>query len=204
MAISGFQDVFLRLESMGLTDVLLPFLLIFTIVYSVLHRVNIFGDRKNVNAVIAIIMALLVVIPHVTGDYPAGADVVEIMNNAIPNVSIFIVAIVMLLIMIGVFGVNVNIAGTSLGGIVALVSFLIVAAIFGNSAGWFGNRNLPPWLSFLRDSDAQALIIVLLFFGIIVWFITSEPGDGPNIGEGMMSMFNNLGNALERRGGGRR
>ena len=200
MAIRNFTDVFLRLESMGLTDVLLPFLLIFTIVFSVLQRVHIFGDRRNISGIVAVILALLVVIPHVTGDYPPNADIVEIMNKAIPNVSIFIVAIVMLLIMIGVFGVNVNIAESPLGGVVALVSFLIVGAIFANSAGWFGNRNLPPWLSFLGDADTQALIIVLLFFGIIVWFVTSEPNEGSSIGDGLTGMLSSLGQSIQRRG----
>lgn len=198
MVSASFTEVFLRLEAMGLTDLLLPFLLIFAIVFAVLQKVNIFGKKKNINAVVAIIIGLLVVIPHITGNYPPGADAVEIINNSIPAVSVFIVGVVMLLILIGVFGVNVNIAGSPIGGVVALISFLIVGVIFANSAGWFDRVNLPPWLNFLGDPDTQALLLVLLVFGIIVWFVTSEPGEGRDWGGGVKSMFGALGEALKK------
>lgn len=197
MALS-FADTFLRLENMGLTDVLLPFLLVFTLVFAVLQKAKIFGqDKKNINMVISIIIGLLVVIPHITGDYPPGGDVVEIMNSAIPNVSIFIVAIVMLLIMIGVFGVNIEIAGTSLGGIVTLLSVLIIFFVFATSAGWF-NMALPNWLGFLSDPDTQALIVVLLMFGIIVMFVTGG-GDGSSskTGDSLTSVFKSIGDSLK-------
>ena len=196
MAIN-FMGAFQRLEYMGLTDVLLPFLLIFAIVFAVLDRAKIFGaERKNINIVIAVVVALLVVIPHVTGDYPPGADVIEIMNNAIPNVSIVIIAVVMLLILIGVFGVNVNIAGKSLGGLVAMVAVFIILFIFGRSAGWFGMQ-LPNWLSWLNDPDTQALLIVLLMFGVIIYFVTGDEGKGTT-GESFLGMFKELGGALDR------
>lgn len=193
----NFMNVFLRLENMGLTDVLLPFLLIFAIVFAVLDRAKLFGEyRRNINVVVALVMSLLVVIPHVTGNYPPGADVVEIINSAIPNVSVVIVAIVMLLILIGVFGVNVNIAGKSLGGLIALVSALIIVFIFGKSAGWF-EAELPPWLNWLGDPDTQALLIVLLMFGLIIWFVTGGEEKGKT-GEGLLGMLKEVGGALER------
>ena len=197
MALSlSFTDTFQRLDAMGLTDVLLPFLLIFSIVFAVLNKAKLFGkDKKNIDVIVALVIALLVVIPHVTGTYPPGGDVVEIMNNAIPNVSIVIVAIVMLLIMIGVFGVNLDIAGSSLGGIIALLAALIVFFIFGRSAGWFG-KNLPPWLGFLNNPDTMALIVVLLVFGIIVAFVTGD--DDNRAGEGFMDFFNEIGKSLTR------
>lgn len=192
----NFVDTFQRLDAMGLTDVMLPFLLIFSIVFAVLNKAKIFGkDKKNIEVIVALVIALLVVIPHVTGAYPPGGDVVEIMNNAIPHVSIVIIGIVMLLIMIGVFGVNIDLAGSSLGGIVALLAALIVFFIFGRSAGWFGG-NLPPWLGFLNNPDTIALILVLLVFGVIVAFITGEEkGDA---GKGIMDFFDEIGKSVKR------
>ena len=197
MAISlSFADTFQRLDAMGLTDVMLPFLLIFSIVFAVLNKAKIFGkDKKNIDVIVALVIALLVVKPHVTGAYPPGGDVVEIMNNAIPHVSIVIIGIVMLLIMIGVFGVNIDLAGSSLGGIVALLAALIVFFIFGKSAGWFGG-NLPSWLGFLNNPDTLALIVVLLVFGIIVAFVTGE--DEGNAGKGIMDFFDEIGKSVKR------
>jgi hypothetical protein len=197
MAVGSFTDVFMRLESFGLTDALLPFLLIFAIVFAVLDRVQIF-HRKQVNLVIALVLASLVVIPHITGTYPPGMDAVEIINTSIPNVTIFMIAIVMVLILIGVFGVNVNIGDSPLGGFVMLMAFLVVGLIFANSAGWLGGKaGVPSWLGFLGDPDIQALVLVLLVFGIIVFFITSEEGSGPSMGDGIQNFLGALGKSVK-------
>ncbi len=191
-----FEDVFIRMENWGMTDVMLPFLLIFAILFAVLSKVNIFGGKKNINVVVALIISLLVVIPHVTGDYPPGADVVEIINTAIPNVTVFVVGIIMLMIMVGVFGVNINIAGSGIGGVVFLISIIIVGVIFADAAGVFGNSRLSGRLGFLGDPDTQALIVVLLVFGMIVMFITGDGGGNENIGQGVQNFFQAMGKTL--------
>ena len=58
------------LDGWGLTDVMLPFLLIFTLVFAIMQKTKILGeDKKNFNVIIALVMALLVVIPHITSSY---------------------------------------------------------------------------------------------------------------------------------------
>ncbi|MBW2985045.1 hypothetical protein KY313_00105 [Candidatus Woesearchaeota archaeon] len=192
---ADFQQFIYGLEQYGLTDALLPFLLIFAVIFAILQKVKIFGkDKKNINVILALVIGLLVVIPHVTNSYPPGQDVVEIMNNAIPNVSIILIAIVMLLILVGVFGSEVDIAGTSLAGWIALASFLVIGFIFGRSAGWF--QYWPDWLWWLDDPNTQALVIILLVFGVLIWFVTKEPkgreekaGAIKKIGEGLGKIF---------------
>lgn len=98
------ENVIYYLESMGLTDVILPFVLVFTIVFAVLQKAKIFGDQsKKYNVIFALVVGLLVVIPHVTGRYPPGADVVDIINQAIPSVSVLVIAIIMFLVLVGIF-----------------------------------------------------------------------------------------------------
>ena len=153
---------------------LLPFLLVFTIIFAILQKSKILGDgKKNYNVILSLVIALLVVVPHVTGTYPADADVVSIMNNALPNVSIVIVAIVMLLILIGILGGEAKWMGGSLSGWIAVIAFLIILFIFGKAAGWW--LAWPSWLWWLEDPDTQALIIIILVFGIIIWWVTKEP-----------------------------
>ncbi len=190
-----FVQVIKMLEGFGLTDALLPFLLIFTLIFAILQKVKIFGkekEKKGINIVIALVIALLVIIPHVTNEYPPGKDVVEIMNSAIPNVSLVIVAILMVLILIGVFGSEVDIAGTSLSGWIALAAFLAVGFIFGKSAGWF--QRFPSWLGWLDDPETQALVVVLLVFGILIWFVTKEPSEkkGEKQKEGISKLFGDI------------
>ncbi|MBU0665799.1 MAG: hypothetical protein ABIC91_06380 [Nanoarchaeota archaeon] len=172
------QNYLITLEYWGIMDVILPFILIFTIIFAVLQKTKILGDgKKNFNVVIALVMGLAVVIPHITGDYyglysKTGFDVVEVINSALPNISLVAVAIIMLMLIIGVFGGEVQIAGTSLAGWAVLFSIVAVALIFGTAGGIF--RNIPPWLSFIRNPETQALVVVILVFGILIWMITKE------------------------------
>jgi len=169
----NFEDFFATLESWGMLDALLPFLLIFTVIFAILQKTKVIGeDKKNIHVIIAMIIALLVVIPHVIN--PGGpADVVGIINQAIPHISLVIVAIVMLLILIGVFGKDIDVMGTSLAGWIALASFIVVVYIFGAAAGW--GWKIPNWLGWLNNQDTQALVLVILIFGIVIWWITKEP-----------------------------
>ena len=186
------QQTIYGLEQYGLTDVLLPFLLIFAVVFAILQKVKIFGkDKKNINVILSLVIGLLVVIPHVTNSYPPGQDVVEIMNSAIPNISIILIAIVMLLILVGVFGSEVDIAGTSLAGWIALASFLVVGYIFGTSAGWF--QYWPDWLWWLDDPNTQALVVILLVFGILIWFVTKESNPREDKAGAIKKIGDNLG-----------
>jgi hypothetical protein len=170
-----FQDVILRLQAVGLSDVLLPFILIFTVVFAILQKAHPLGDApkdKPFNMMVALVMALAVVIPHVIGMYPAGADVVVIINQSLPNVAVVLVALVMVLLLVGLFGGKPT-WGSTASGWVAIFAFLLVIYIFGRSAGWF--LYLPAWLYWLDNPDTQAMLLVLAVFALIVWFITKDP-----------------------------
>lgn len=199
----SFADVLQRLEAMGLTDVLLPFILIFAVVYAILNFVKIFGQEgkgKNINVIIALVMALLVVVPHVTGGYPPGKDIVEIMNNAIPNVSILIIGVLMFLILIGIFGVRFDLTGSGwFGPLIGMICMGAVFFIFGRSAGWFGFGNLPPFLGFLNDSETVSVLLVILMFIGIVAFITGDGGGGTRrLSSGIRNVFEEFGRMMGR------
>ncbi len=178
---ANFQDMIFTLENMGLSSVLLPFLLVFTIVFATLRQSKILGDEKKFHLIIAMVMAFAVVIPHVLGRYPPGRDIVVMINSALPQVSIVLVAILMVLIMLGMFAPDIDILGSNLGGWAVILSIGAVFVIFGNAAGWF---QLPGWLNFMRDTATRSLIIIILIFGIIIAFITSEPSKGKDGGFG--------------------
>jgi hypothetical protein len=173
------QGIF-KLQEIGIMDVILPFILVFTIVFAILQKTKILGHdesdakkpKKNFNAVIALVMGLAVVVPHITGSYPTpNSDIVNIVNAALPNISVVLIAVVMMLLMIGVFGGEVSIFKSGIGG--WAVAFAIVATIFifGSAAYWW---ELPYWLNFMMDSDTQALVIILLVFGALIAFITAD------------------------------
>ena len=193
-------SVFQRLDAFGLTDVLLPFLLIFSVIYAVLGTIKIFGDNgKKFNIIIALVMALLVVVPHVTGTYPAGKDIVTIINTSIPNVSVVIIGIIMALLLIGIFGVRVDLllAKDGVGSIIPLIAIGVVFFIFGRSAGWF-DFGLPNWLGFLNDPDTVSVILVILVFVIIIGFITGDGGGSKKLGQSIRDVLGEFGKVLSK------
>ncbi len=189
----NFQEMIYALESTGLSDVLLPFLLVFTVVFAALKQTKILGDEKRFHVIIAMVMAFAVVIPHVLGRYPPGKDVVVIINTALPHVSVVLIAILMVLIMLGIFGWEL-LPENGIGSGALIFAILAVGIIFGSSAGWF---QLPQWLNFINDPTTRALLIIILVFGIIIAFITKDSSEGQG---GMGKLFENIGKSIKKAG----
>lgn len=166
----ALQDIFFTLQQFGFTDVFLPFVLIFTIVFAVLQQIKLFGPgSKRFNGIIALALAIGVIIPHSLGTYPPGADIVQIINSALPNVSLVIVALVFILVIIGMFGGSAKWGESSIGGFVTIIAVGLIVYIFGNSAGWWESSGFMWWLS---DPDIQATILIVVVFWIIISTIT--------------------------------
>ncbi|RME77364.1 hypothetical protein D6774_04780 [Candidatus Woesearchaeota archaeon] len=183
-----FDTVLRTLESLGLSDVLLPFFLIFTIAFAVLQRAKVLGDPESdqsvrtYHVVLSTILGLVVVIPHMLGKYPPNADIVNIINAALPNVAVVLVALVMVLLLVGVFGGSPTWAGGA-RGFIAFLSFAVVFYIFGSAANWFPvNWSVDRWIA----PDTQAVLIVLAVFALIIWFITKKPEKPKEAGEGAL------------------
>jgi hypothetical protein len=172
----AFQDLMLTLDSWGVTDILLPFILIFTIVFAVLQKSKVLGeDSKKFNVIIALVMGLSVVIPHALGAYPYNLDPVIILNSILPQVSVVIVAIMLMLVLIGVFGAKIKVGGTSLAGIVSIFAFIVILIIFANQLGWF---TLPQIFdTIFMNEDILAIVVMILVFALIIGFVTGSDKD---------------------------
>lgn len=188
MAYYGLNNFLQTLETWGLTDVLLPFLLIFTLIFAILQKTKILGeDKRNFNVVIALVMGLTVVIPHSTGTYPMTYDPVNIINAFLPGISLVIVAVVMLFILIGLWGGEAKWVGGSPSAMIAILAAVAVIWIFGAAAKWWTGWG---WFNRFFGSDAVSLIIIILIFGIIIWFITKS--DQQTSGENFLDKVGNM------------
>lgn len=188
MASRAYQlEEFVRIvNSWGLRDVMLPFLLVFVIMFAILAKVRILGeDKKKYNLIIALVMALMVVIPHVLDRYPDNFNPVDIMNEALPNLSIVIVAALGAVLIIGAFGGQVVQKPAHLtGGVVVIAAviytifvyptlsplLLSIAIIFVITTA-FGNTGGDKAHYAQSAVSIGAFIAVLYFFGIARgWF----------------------------------
>src|SRR3989338_4183191 len=169
MVSASFTNLAQYFQAYGVMDFLLPFILVFTIVFAVTAKLALFKEQKQFRVVIALVLALLFVVPHITGTYPLGYDPVQVMNEALPSISLVSVAAIMVLLLMGIFGADFTAAAAPW---IAIVSMGFVVYIFGASLKlWRG----PYDVFFLWSSDVTELMIVLLIFGLVVWFIVKEP-----------------------------
>ena len=63
--------------------------------------------------------------------------------------------------------------------------------IFGRSAGWF--QYWPDWLWWLDDPNTQALVVILLVFGVLIWFVTKEPSSREDKAGAIKKIGENIG-----------
>ena len=165
---SVFRDALLFLNDIGVYDVVLPLLLIFSIVFALLEKTKVFGEenlpsgkpttRKNINAMVAFVAAFFVV---------ASAQLVGIIHALIAQVSLVLVTFIMFMILIGVFKKD---EALSLEGgwekFFMIIAFVAIVLIFMNSMGWL--QLLWEYLAFNWNSEFVAIVIL---FGLIVAFI---------------------------------
>lgn len=168
----------------GLFDIVMPFLLVFAIVFAVLEKTEILGTtkikgekypNKNLNAAVAFVVAMLVV---------AAANIVSVINEALPNIILLLVVLVSFLVLIGVFaeqGKFYELTGykTATGVFVGLifigVTLIFLGAIRGKDGKswleWTFNWILEQW----QGPVFASIIIFLLAIAAIIW-LTSGKG----------------------------
>ncbi|MFC2136030.1 hypothetical protein ACFLTH_15555 [Bacteroidota bacterium] len=162
------------LNELGLYDVILPFLLVFTIVFAILEKTKIFGveqvegetvTRKNMNAMVAFVMAFFVV---------ASSKLVALVNMVASHVFLLILLVVLFLMLAGILQKEGEFAlseGWSRGFMIG--GLIIIVLIFLNAIGWL--EEIYDFLVKYWDSDAISAIILLILIVIFIAWLTRNP-----------------------------
>lgn len=140
-ATSNFRAVIEFFGRIGLYDVVLPFILVFTITFAVLEKTRLLGfdmvgehrvGKKNLNSMAAFVVAFLVV---------ASTRLVAIINQTASQVAILLIAIVLFLLLMGAFLKEGETSGLDGGwrNTFMIFSFIGVILIFLNAVGWLDN-----------------------------------------------------------------
>ena len=101
------------------------------------------------------------------------ADPVVVINSAIPQVGIALVAILMFLIMMGLLGFK---RSNTISKIAAVASVFFVLYVFLSAAKIFNS----PFFSFLNDPDLQFFVVFILGLGLLIRFLSSGEEKDPN------------------------
>ena len=172
----GTLDFF---SELGIFDVVLPFLLVFTIVFAILEKTRVFGTdkvgdqqitKKNLNAITGFVVAFFTV---------ASSRLVEMITSISANVVILLLASVFFLMLVGSFyqqkteGFFLEGKARALFiGIMFLgLLFIFLNAIKTGEKSWF--MWVVDWVrEFATNTGVAAVVLLLVVVGILFW-ITS-------------------------------
>lgn len=172
---SAFRGVIDFFGEIGIYDIVLPFLLVFTIVFAILEKTKVLGieriegreiTKKNLNSIVAFIVAFLVI---------ASTQLVAVINQVMANVVLLLILGVCFLMMVGVFFGDKEFTLSEFKGWTSffmVMMFIGIVVIFLNALNW-----LDPIFNLFRNWDAEwaaTIIFLLIIFGFM-YYITYEP-----------------------------
>jgi hypothetical protein len=178
---SPFRTGIEFLDRLGVYEVLLPFLLIFTLVFAILEKTRIFGtedlagqqvSKKNLNSMFAFVTAFLVV---------ASTNLVRAVNEAVANMTILLLLGFSFLLLVGVFhtGNKELELNKTYKNIFTVLMFVGIMLIFLHA---LKTNDGTPWLYFgwnfvVRNLDTGAMgaLILTILVVLLMGFITGNP-----------------------------
>ena len=183
MAGSVFSGVIEFFDRLGVYDVVLPFLLIFVIVYSILEKTRVLGTqeldgkqiaKKNINSMVAFVVAFLVIV---------SSKMVGYINKALPRITLLLLVLISFLMLIGVFFFEKEEVMLQGGWrtFFMILMFIGVVLIF---MGVIETSSGTTWLEWTWDkvvnqydsTAVSAIILLIVVVGIMFW-VTKEPGE---------------------------
>lgn len=177
-----FDAVLKLLEAFGVFRVLMPFLLIFAIIYAVLLKTKVLGKEDNsvtktTSAIVALAISFFVI---------ASTPVVDALNKLIPQAAFLIVVVVLFLMVLVMLGVNLESESgglTKWAGIIALVVVILFLGMMGLILGpavpsLFGfSQFLLGTFAIDMTAETAALVVALIIFvvlpvGIVLYMVS--------------------------------
>ena len=175
-------NVLLFFQRIGIYDVVLPFLLTFTIIFAIFEKSKILGTekvedtvytKKDLNAMASFVIAFLVI---------ASSRLVETITRVSSNIVILVLLGVFYLLLVGTFWTPSKETGenwTALTGkwntLFMIIMFIGIIIVFLDAIRDETGRS---WLEVLWDylsqfwtSTAVASIILIIFLIVFVWFM---------------------------------
>ena len=156
-------DVLNRWASLGVFAYVLPFLMIFALVYGILAKSNILGNNPGVNATIALSMGLLALqFDYVSGFYAS------IFPYAGMGLAVLLVAFILLGL---ITGTNEKASKWIFFGIGVVIFLFVLFGTLGNTY-WLGG------VGYSLAGAGPALLAILLIVGVLGWIIASGGSGG--------------------------
>ncbi len=146
-------ELFTQWEQMGFFSYLLPFLLIFALVFGILVKVKLFQDNKAVNAIIALVVGLMAVQFDLVSNF---------FSQIFPMMGVALAIILAFFILVGLFVDPEHPVMTwilfGIGAVIFLVVVVQAAGSFGWSADWWQDN----WVTIIGVAIVIALVVAVI------------------------------------------
>ena len=169
---SVFRGTLAFFDKLGVYDVVLPFLLIFTIVYAILEKTKIFGEekvegkaysRKNLNGMTAFVIAFFVV---------TSTKLVALINEVLANTVLLLLLSVCFLLLAGSFhsGKEEFFLQKGWKTFFMIIMFIGIVLIFLHALGWL--QVIYEHLFFRFDSIVVSSIVLVIIIVVFIMYVT--------------------------------
>jgi hypothetical protein len=154
----GFGSLLDSLSQMGFFSFVLPFLLIFALIYGLLLRVKLF-EKDGINAIIALSVSLMAL----------QFDFVPLFFSQIfPRVGVGLAVILAVLIVIGIFVPKQTWVVYALFG-VSLITIIMILVGSADALGWSYGSGIGYWLM-----NNWTIIFGIIFVGVVIALIVMK------------------------------
>ncbi len=172
---SVFRGVITFMGKIGVYDVILPFLLVFTIMFAILEKTKVLGvekidgretTKKNLNSIVAFVISFLVI---------ASTKLVAVISEVMANIVLLLILAISFILLVGVFFGSKEFTLESYPGwtkFFMVLMFLGIVVIFLNALDWL---KYIMALFIYWDAEWASSIILMIIVIVFIWFITKEP-----------------------------
>ena len=157
------QDAVVFLDKLGVWDIILPFIFVFTVSYATLEKTKVLGTEKGepkhrFNAIVSFVIGLFVIV---------AVDVLNVVSRLSQYMVVLILVAVCLAVIFGFFGFT-DVRKTRYGKYFLPIAFIVFGVVVLYALGLGGYLDI----SALRKYEG--LLVVLIVFFLIMWFVLRE------------------------------
>ena len=175
MVESAFRGVVDFLGELGVYDIVLPFLLVFTIVFAILEKTKVLGldkvngkelTKKNLNAMVAFVVAFLVI---------ASTQLVAAINTVMANIVLLLILAICFLMLVGTFFGDKEFTLKDFPGwtkFFMALSFIGIVVIFLDALDWL---QYVYALFIYWDAEWAVTIVFFIIILVFMWYVVHDP-----------------------------
>jgi len=169
---SIFRGVIDFLAKIGVYDIILPFLLVFTIMFAILEKTKVLGvekvdgnetTKKNLNSMVAFVVAFLVI---------ASSQLVALISEVMSNVVLLLILAICFLMLVGVFFGTGEFTLEKFPGwtkFFMILMFIGIVVIFLNALDWL--QYLFAIFIYWDSEWAAGIIFLAVIAGFMIYIV---------------------------------